>query len=144
MLDLVTFFGVMDLDRRTQMRALIITLAVIASATIHAQSQTFQRGEQVRVKAPTAPSHPQATPLLLKVVAVPKDRIRLDDSAVYVNDVAVTGFTQDFLARVAHTPGQTPQTVPEGHYFVMGEQRANQNISEYWGQHSEGSLERAR
>jgi hypothetical protein len=126
------------------MRVLIITLAVIASATIHAQSQTFQRGDQVRVKAPTAPSDPQATPLLLKVVAVPKERIRLDDSAVHVNDVVVTGFTQDFLARVAHTPGRTPQTVPEGHYFVMGEQRANQNISEYWGQHAEGSLERAR
>jgi hypothetical protein len=98
----------------------------------------------VRVKAPAGPSDPQATPLLLKIVAGPHDRIRLDDSAVYVNDVAVTGFTQAFLARVYQTPARTPQTVPEGHYFVMGEQRSNQDISEYWGQHAEGSLERAK
>jgi signal peptidase I len=119
-------------------------MAVVASATIDAQSQTFQRGEQVRVKTPTISTDRQATRLLLKVVAVPHDRIRLDGSAVYVNDVAVTGFTQNFLTRVAHTPERTPQIVPEGHYFVMGEQRANQDISEYWGQHSEGALERAR
>lgn len=126
------------------MRALMIALAVLASSTIRGQSQNFQRGDQVRVKAPAALSDRQATPLLLIVVAGPNDRIRLDGSAVYVNDVAVTGFTQDFLARVAQSPERAPQVVPEGHYFVMGEQRANQNISEYWGQQSEQSLERAR
>ena len=126
------------------MRALIVALAALASATIDAQPRTFQRGEQVRVKTPAGSSGPQATSLLLKVVAGPHDRVRLDDSAVYVNDVAVTGFTQAFLARVAQAPARTPQTVPEGHYFVMGEQRTNQDISEYWGQHAEGSLERAK
>jgi hypothetical protein len=75
-------------------------------------------------------------------VAVPNDRIRLDDSNIYVNDVPVAGFSQDFLAHVAHTPERVPQTVPDGHYFVMGEQRSTGNISEYWGQHSGIRLER--
>jgi hypothetical protein len=50
-----------------------------------AQSAGFQRGEHVRIKAPTKP------------------------------------FSPDFLLRIARTSGQTPHTVPDGHYFVMGE-----------------------
>jgi len=126
------------------MRTVIISLAVIASATVYAQTAAFERGELVRVKAATNASEPRATALVLRVVAIPNDRIRLDDSTVYVNDVAVTGFSPDFLNRVAHSPERTPQTVPQGHYFVMGEQRNIRDISEYWGQHSGTRLEPAR
>jgi hypothetical protein len=80
--------------------------------------------------------------LVLTVVAGPRDRIRLANSTVYVNDVAVSGFSPDLLARVAQD--KAPQLVPDGHYFVMAEQRSNQDISEYWGQHSAHRLERAR
>jgi signal peptidase I len=136
------------------MRTLILSLVVIASATIYAQSATFQRGELVRVQPPTAPSEPkipvldpgapkQRSEMVLKVVAIPNDRIRIDKSAIYINDVQVTGFSPDFVARVVGAPRRVPQVVPEGHYFVMGEQRINQNISEYWGQHFGGQLERA-
>jgi hypothetical protein len=82
--------------------------------------------------------------MVLRVVAVPNDRIRIDGSSIYVNDVEVTGFSPDFVARVARTPERTPQVLPDGHYFVMGETRTNQDISEYWGQHFGGKLERAR
>jgi hypothetical protein len=135
------------------MRTLILSLVVIASATTYAQSTTFQRGDLVRV-LPTAPSEPN-TPVLdanapyhragmvLKVVALPNDRIRIDKSAIYVNDVQVTGFSPDFVARVVRAPERAPQVVPEGHYFVMGEQRINQNIWEYSGQHFGGQLARA-
>jgi hypothetical protein len=34
--------------------------------------------------------------------------------------------------------------VPDGHYFVTAEQRSNQDITEYWGQHSAKRLELAR
>jgi hypothetical protein len=42
-----------------------------------AQSATFQRGEQVRVKAPTKPSDPKQSDMVLTVVAIPNDRIRV-------------------------------------------------------------------
>ena len=80
----------------------------------------------------------------LVVVAVPNDRVRLSGSAIYVNDTAVTGFSEDFVARVARSPERVSHTVPEGHYFVMGEARTNGDISEYWGQHSVTSLESTR
>jgi hypothetical protein len=59
--------------------------------------------------------------MVLKVVAIPNDRIRIDQSAIHVNDVQVTGFSPDFVARVVRAPERAPQVVPEGHYFVMGE-----------------------
>jgi hypothetical protein len=136
------------------MRTLILSLAVIASATMYAQPATFQRGELVRVLPPTAP-YGAKTPVLdpdalehragmvLEVVAIPNDRIRIDKSAISINDVLVTNFSPDFVARVVRAPDRVPQVIPEGHYFVMGEQRINQNISEYWGQHFGGRLERA-
>jgi hypothetical protein len=122
---------------------LILSLAVIASVTIHAQSVTFQRGELVRVQPPITPSEPRTTPMVLRVVAIPNDRIRVDELAIYVNDVAVTGFSPEFVARVIRAP-RAPQVVPDGHYFVMGEARTIQDISEYWGQHFGGRLERVR
>jgi signal peptidase I len=127
----------------------LVTMMVVGigfSQPSAAQSPTFQRGEQVRIKAPTKPSDPKQSDMVLIVVAVPNDRIRLSDSAVYVNETLVTGFSQDFLGRVARTrtPDRVPQTVPEGHYFVMGEARTNGNISEYFGQHPVARLETAR
>jgi signal peptidase I len=125
------------------MRTLLVSLAVLMSATIQGQSPALQRGEFVRVK-PSASSSDTQTTLPLKIVALPNDRIRLDDSGIYVNDVPVSGFSRDFITRVVRAPQRTPEAVPSGHYFVMGEQRNNQDISEYWGIHPEARLERVR
>ena len=122
----------------------IIVVGMLFSQQGSAQSITFQRGEQVRIKPPTKPSDPRPSDMPLVVVAVPNDRIRLSDSTLYVNDTPVSGFSQDFVARVAGTPERVPQTVPDSHYFVMGEARTNGNISEYWGQLSVSSLQTAR
>jgi signal peptidase I len=131
-------------QRVTRTVVALVAMMVAGSHQGAAQSAAFQRGEQVRIKAPTKPSDPKQSDMVLTVVAVPNDRIRVNDSNIYINDVAVTGFSKDFLARVTRAPERTPQTVPEGHYFVMGEARTNGNISEYWGQHSVTSLETAR
>jgi signal peptidase I len=125
------------------MRTWFVSVAVVISALVHGQSPAFQRGDFVRV-GPSASSPDSRTTLSLTIVAVPNDRIRLDDSEIYVNDVPVSGFSRDFIARVAHTRERTPEAVPPGHYFVMGEQRTNRDISEYWGVHPESRLERVR
>jgi len=123
------------------MRMFAVSLALLAAAaTLSAQSTPFQRGDLVRVRP--AANEKAIAPLMLRVVAIADDRIRLADATVYVNDVPVTGFSPEFLARVANSRERTPQVVPAGHCFVMGEQRTNQDVSEYWGQHSEMSLER--
>jgi hypothetical protein len=118
------------------MRVLLVALVLLASTGIQAQAPVFARGQTVRVR-PSLADEPVTT-LLLTIVAGPNDRIHGADSRLLVNDVAVTGFSPDFIARVSQVP---PRTIPAGHYYVMGEQRVNEDISEYWGQHAGTSLE---
>lgn len=120
------------------MRTLLVTLAVFGSVAVQAQAPTFERGDVVQVR----PSETHQTTLLqLRAVAIPNDRVRGEDSTLYVNDAPVMGFSQDYLARAVRTEAQA---IPDGHYFVMGEQRVNQDISEYTGLHPAGELERVR
>jgi hypothetical protein len=125
------------------MRMFICALALVAAATVHAQSPTYSRGEHVRVRT-LDPASPPVTPIVLIVVGVPNDRLSVAGNRLYVNNAPATEFSPEFLARVAAAPSRIPAQVPEGHYFVMGEQRTNQDISEYWGQHSAVSLQPAR
>jgi hypothetical protein len=79
--------------------------------------------------------------MAVTIVGMPNDRLSVSRDALYVNDVRVDQFSSDFIRRVVAAPERIPTQVPSGHYFVMGEQRNNQDISEYWGQHSEISLQ---
>jgi hypothetical protein len=112
---------------------LLLVLAIFASTAVQAQSPTYQRGDTVRVRD-------VAKPAVLKIVGVPNDRIRSDDAGVYINDVAVSGFSPEFLARARWRN----EVIPEGHYFVMGEQRLNQDVSEHIGIHPGADLEIVR
>jgi Signal peptidase, peptidase S26 len=110
--------------------AIVGTLLGLQSA---AQSVMFQRGERVRVKAPSKPSEPKESNFSVTVVAIPNDRIRVHDSNLYVNDQAVRGFSQDLMGHVAHSK-HTPRVVPDGSYFVMGEhQWTLDDTEQYWG-----------
>lgn len=122
------------------MKQIVIVLAVVASASVYAQVGTFGRGQQVQVKS-LDPTRPPVTAMTLMIVGVPTDRLSVSGGALYVNDVSVDQFSPDFIRRVVAAPERIPVQVPPGHYFVMGEQRNNQDISEYWGQHSEISLQ---
>jgi signal peptidase I len=125
------------------MRTFILGAAILSTITLHAQTLTFQRGDLVRIKAPATSSDPRPSAFPLRVMAVGNDKLRLDGAIVFVNDVPVTGLS-DHFASVARHPDRIPQTIPEGHYFVMGQQRVNQDISEYWGVHPGSSLEAVR
>jgi signal peptidase I len=123
------------------MRTTTVCAALVLTVTLGAQP-ALRRGDLVRVR-PASTGSP-ATAMVLRVVAVGGDRIRIADDALFVNDAPVTGFSPDFVKRIAQAPERTPALVPEGHCFVMGEQRTIKDISEYWGQHATVSLEAAQ
>ena len=121
------------------------------------------RGDVVVFRFPGDPS----TPFIKRVVGIPGDRIAYYDKVLYINDEpmeqspigryagvgsgAVMNGASLRLERIddaehhilvqplAHTV-QGTVVVPEGHYFVLGDNRDNSRDSRYWGTVSEELL----
>jgi signal peptidase I len=113
-----------------------------------------QRGDIVVFHYPVNP----AQHFVKRVIGVPGDRVRLVNKQVFVNGTPLkepyAHFTRpandlfrDSFPRLDVAPGETPEwwiqlrklvedgqlIVPEGHYFVMGDNRDDSYDSRYWG-----------
>ena len=113
-----------------------------------------RRGDIVVFHYPVNP----AQHFVKRVVGVPGDRVRLINKQVFVNGVALkepyarfirpsNDLFRDSFPRLDVSPGETPEwwlqlrklvedgqlIVPEGHYFVMGDNRDDSYDSRYWG-----------
>ena len=120
------------------------------------KNRTPERGDIVVFRYPEDPS----IPFIKRVVGLPGDKISYYDKTLYINDLSVTqvlngrynatgsGIMMDGvslrlenLGDIEHeiliTPNRRSQElealVPEGHYFVLGDNRDNSKDSRFWG-----------
>ena len=80
------------------------------------------RGDLVVFERPENEAAGQIKDLIKRVVGLPGERIEGRDGDVYIDGDLLE---EPYLADGAETTGLEPQTVPEGHVFVMGDNRGD-------------------
>ena len=68
--------------------------------------------------------------LVKRVIGLPGETISSRGDTVLIDGRPLA---QPWFAAVPLGPAITPQTIPAGHYFVMGDSRSNSCDSRYWG-----------
>jgi signal peptidase I len=83
------------------------------------------RGDVIVFRFPLAPDRD----FIKRVIGVPGDTVEVRDEKVFINGVAIE---EDYiLSPPNYTYG--PSIVPEGKYFVLGDNRRNSYDSHAWG-----------
>jgi signal peptidase I len=80
-----------------------------------------ERGDIVVLQDPGDPS----IDLIKRVIGMPGDKLQIVDGAVYINDYRLD---EPYITQTWHA-SLSPVLVPDGHYFVMGDNRDNSKDS---------------
>jgi signal peptidase I len=98
--------------------------------------ETIRRGDIIVFKHPKMPERD----LIKRTIGLPGETIELRDRRVYVNGQPLDEPYAHFLFKdLADVPAGDvrrnfgPVTIPQGQYFMMGDNRDNSEDSRYWG-----------
>ena len=75
--------------------------------------------------------HPSGThaDLIKRIIALPGDTVEVKEGAVYINGSAI----DEPYIKAAPSYTMAKKEIPEGEYFVLGDNRNNSNDSHRWG-----------
>jgi signal peptidase I len=97
----------------------------------------IRRGDVVVFKYPEEPERD----FIKRVIGLPGDTLELRNRQVLINGTAIQEPYAHYLFPISEGESDSydvrakygPVTVPEGHYFMMGDNRDNSQDSRYWG-----------
>jgi signal peptidase I len=93
----------------------------------------LHRGDVIVFVSPIDPS----TDLIKRVIAVPGDTVEIRNKQLFVNGEKVPDphafFSDSTIASNGHRDNMPPTQVPEGKFFVMGDNRDRSYDSRFWG-----------
>jgi signal peptidase I len=96
-----------------------------------------ERGDIVVFKAPDAAQCPEGAgcDFIKRIVGLPGDSVEITDQGVYVNNSALPEeyIPVDVDTRPMAYTQNGPVSVPQGSYFVMGDNRPHSSDSRAWG-----------
>lgn len=86
-----------------------------------------QRGDVVVLRFP---GDPERSKYIKRIIGLPGEKIQIKDSKVYINDKLLI---ESYIPDTNPTYPDMTVFIPEGQYFIMGDNRPNSNDSRAWG-----------
>ena len=102
---------------------------IVANTWAYIKSKP-QRGDLLIFEYP----HDRNIIFIKRVIGLPGEKIEIEDGQILINGTAIDEpyITPEYNT-VTKTRPFTPVTVPQGNYFVLGDNRDHSNDSRYWG-----------
>ncbi|MEG6521614.1 signal peptidase I [Desulfotomaculum sp. 1211_IL3151] len=97
---------------------------IVSKVTYHLKEP--QRGDIIVFKFPLDPSRN----FVKRLIAKEGETIEIKNSVLYINNQPVP---ENYLPKGLGFQDYGPEKVPEGHYFMMGDNRNNSDDSRVWG-----------
>ena len=140
LISLFLFLSINTITARIRVESVSMQPTLFAGNFVVVNKLSYQFGKPSRgdIIVFRYPPNPELDPYIKRVIGLPGDRLQVKQQKVFINDKPY----EDLHAYHREIPGTDPLIprddfgpvlVPEGHLFVMGDNRENSQDSRYWG-----------